>query len=287
MPATIARRADRAGADADLDRVDAERRSALRSLPRSRRCRRPGRRPGYWRRSRFTMSSTPCEWPCAVSTTSTSTCAATSASARSSASRADADRRADAQPPERVLARVRVLDHLLDVLDGDQPLEHVTGRRRPAASRPCAGAGISRACSSVVPTGTVNSGSRVMMSRDRPIEVRLEPQVAVGQDADQPAFLAAVLGDRHARDAVLLHQVERFEDPVGRRQRDRVDDHAALGPLDAIDLRRLFLDRQVLVDDADAALLRHRDRQPRLGDGVHRRAEQRHVDADVARDPGR
>ena len=39
------------------------------------------------------------------------------------------------------------------------------------------------------------------------------------------------------------------------------------------------------MDDADAALLRHRDRQPRLGDGVHRRAEQRHVDADVAREP--
>ena len=38
---------------------------------------------------------------------------------------ADADRRADAQPAEAVLAGVRVLDHLLDVLDGDQPLQHV------------------------------------------------------------------------------------------------------------------------------------------------------------------
>ena len=72
-----------------------------------------------------------------------------------------------------------------------------------------------------------------------------------------------------------------------RRERDRVDDHPALGPLHAIDLGRLFLDRQVLVDDADAALLRHRDGQPGLGDRVHRRAEQRHVDADVARDPRR
>ena len=35
-----------------------------------------------------TMSSTPCEWPCAVSTTRTSTLAATSASARSIVSRA-------------------------------------------------------------------------------------------------------------------------------------------------------------------------------------------------------
>ena len=108
---------------------------------------------------------------------------------------------------------------------------------------------------------------------DRPIEVGLEAQVAVRQDADEPAFLAAVLGDRHAGDPVFLHQLERFVDPVRRGQRDRVDDHAALGPLDAIDFGRLLLDRQVLVDDADAALLRHRDGQPRFGDGVHRRAE--------------
>ena len=108
---------------------------------------------------------------------------------------------------------------------------------------------------------------------DRPIEVGFEPQIAVGQDADEPPFLVAVLGDRHAGDPVLLHQLERFVDAVLRRERDRVDDHAALGALDAIDLGGLFLDREVLVDDADAALLRHGDGQPRFGDGVHRGAE--------------
>src|SRR5262249_12189889 len=35
----------------------------------------------------------------------------------------DADRAADAQPPEGVLRGVRVLDRLLDVLDGDEALE--------------------------------------------------------------------------------------------------------------------------------------------------------------------
>ena len=43
------------------------------------------------------------------------------------------------------------------------------------------------------------------------------------------------------------------------RERDRVDDHPALGPLHAIDFGRLFLDRQILVDDAEAAVLRHGD----------------------------
>ena len=198
---------------------------------------------------------------------------------------ADADGGADAQPAEAVLARVRVLDHLLDVLDGDQALQHeavvddqqlldlvaVQESRAPLERR------ADRHREQRVARHDVG---------DRPVEVGLEPQVAVRQDADQPPFLAAVLGDRHARDPVLLHQIERFVDPVGGGERDRVDDHPALGALHAIDLGGLLLDRQVLVDDADATLLRHRDRQPRLGHRVHRRAEQRHVQADVARDPG-
>ena len=69
---------------------------------------------------RSTISMTPREWPCAVSTTRTSAPAATSACARSNCVRADADRGADAQPAVRVLRRVREVDALLDVLDGDQ-----------------------------------------------------------------------------------------------------------------------------------------------------------------------
>ena len=57
---------------------------------------------------------------------------------------ADADRRADAQPPLLVLRRVRVLDLLLDVLDGDQALEPARRRRRRAASRSCCGGGSPR-----------------------------------------------------------------------------------------------------------------------------------------------
>jgi hypothetical protein len=128
-------------------------------------------------------------------------------------------------------------------------------------------------------------GEQRLASHDvgnRPVHVVLEPEVAVGQNADEPPFLAAVLGDRHTGDPVLLHQLEGFEDPVGRGERDRIDDHSALGPLHPIDFRRLFFDREVLMDDAHPALLRHRDGQPRLGDGVHRGAGDRHVQADIA-----
>ena len=71
------------------------------------------------------------------------------------------------------------------------------------------------------------------------------------------------------------------------RQRDRVDDHAALRSLDAIDFRGLFFDRQILVDDADAAVLRHRDGETRLGDGVHCGAGDRHVQLNIAGETAR
>ncbi len=68
-----------------------------------------------------------------------------------------------------------------------------------------------------------------------------------------------------------------------RRQRDRVDDDPVLRPLDLVDLAGLLVDRHVLVDDAEAPLLRQSDGQLGLGDRVHRRRQ----DRDVERDPGR
>ena len=195
----------------------------------------------------------------------------------------DADRRAAAQPAERILRRVRVLDRLLDVLDGDQPLQPEVAVDDEQLLDLVLVQDLARRVERRADRHGEERLARHHVG-DRAVDVGLEAQIAVGEDADQPPFLAAVLGDRHAGDAVLLHQVERFEDPVGGGERDRIDDHAALRALDAIDFRRLLLDRQVLVDDAEAALLRHRDRQPRLGDGVHRRADQRHVQPDVARE---
>src|SRR5688500_20021137 len=46
----------------------------------------------------------------------------------------------------------------------------------------------------------------------------------------------------------------------------------------------LFRSRHVLVNDADAAFLRERDREPRLGDGIHCRRDDRDVQAQGARE---
>jgi hypothetical protein len=70
----------------------------------------------------LTRSSTPCEWPWAVSTTSRSTPASTSSGAFLRAG-PDADGGADAQAAEAVLAGERVLGGLEDVLHGDQPAQ--------------------------------------------------------------------------------------------------------------------------------------------------------------------
>ena len=104
-----ARRADRPGPDARPSRRRRRRRSAPRRPRRSRCCpRRPRRRGASL--SRRTISSTPREWPCAVSTTSTSTPASTSAAARSTASGPTPTAAPTRSRPLLVLRRVRVLD---------------------------------------------------------------------------------------------------------------------------------------------------------------------------------
>ena len=68
---------------------------------------------------------------------------------------------------------------------------------------------------------------------------------------------------------------------------DRVGDHRGLVLLHLHDLGGLLLDGEVLVDEADAARRRHGDGHARLGDGVHRRGDDRDVEGEVAGEAGR
>ena len=117
------------------------------------------------------------------------------------------------------------------------------------------------------------SGSFVITASTGQVESCFEAQIAIGQNADELSMT------RHgnARDPIALHQFERVGDLLFRLDRDRIDDHAALSALYAVDFFRLTLDAHVLVDDADAALLGQRDREVRLGHRVHGRAEDRDV----------
>ena len=94
------------------------------------------------------------------------------------------------------------------------------------------------------------------------------------------------VGDRHARDLVARHHLQRLADALIGAHGDGIDDHPRFAPLHLVHLLGLDVERQVLVDDADPALLGERDGEARLGHGVHRRGEDRDVQLDAAADLG-
>jgi hypothetical protein len=94
------------------------------------------------------------------------------------------------------------------------------------------------------------------------------------------------LHDREARDAARLRELDHLAHLHVRRHGDRVAQDARFVALDARHLGRLLLGREVLVDDADAALLRQGDRQACFGHGIHRCRDERQVETDIAGDGG-
>ena len=109
--------------------------------------------------------------------------------------------------------------------------------------------------------------------------VVFEPHIAVGDDADKPA---GVVDDGHAADAVATAQrIDLGQGRIGAAG-DGVAHHAGLGTLDHVDLRRLIVDRQVAVQDADTALACHGDGQTPLGDGVHGARQKGHAHRQIA-----
>ena len=105
--------------------------------------------------------------------------------------------------------------------------------------------------------------------------VAAETKIAVGENPDQAAV---GIRDRDTGDVVARHQLERSSDRSVGRQRHRFDDHPRLRALDLVDLRNLVLDREVPVKDPEPALAGERDRQPSLGDRVHRGRDDRNLE---------
>ena len=229
-----------------------------------------------------TASSTPREWPCAVSMTITSQPACKQRLHARLAILADTDGGADAQPAVLVLDRLRMLLGLLDVLDGDEPLHLARARRRRSASRCGACAGAPWRARAPVPSGTVISSvvitSRTRCSRLRSKRTSRLVRMPTGLPLDD---------DRQPGDAVLAHE-------LAARACSFSSGWTTTGsktmPLSAFltlcTSRACSLDGQVLVDDAEAAFARHGDGGVGLGDGVHRRGDQRHLQRDALGQPG-
>ncbi len=185
---------------------------------------------------------------------------------------------ADAQAAELVLARVRMLDALEDVLHRDEAAKlHVAVDDEHALEA----VAMHEALGDLDVRAFGHRHEAIALGHDvrhRLVEVRLEAQVAVGHDADD----AMPLDDRKSRDAVPLRQCHHLAHRHRRRDGDGVLDHAALEALHLGDLGRLPRRRHVLVHYADAAFLRDRDGEPRLGDRVHGGRHERDVERDAA-----
>ena len=201
---------------------------------------------------------------------------------------ADGRRGGDAQAPVGVLGGVGMGGRLLDVLDGDEAdaFAVLVDDDQLFDAMLVQQAARLVACETPSPD---RDDLRVISSADRLARIVGETHVAVGEDADQPARLAvgAALDHGNAGDRGALHQRQRVGERRVGENGDRVDHHAALEALDLAHLFGLLLGREIAVDDADAARLRHGDGEPRLGDGVHRRGKNRQIEADRARQPRR
>src|SRR5438552_13637402 len=232
---------------------------------------------GYASRRQATVLSTPSECPCAESTTITSHPASSRARARQGVGR-PAHCRGDAQPAVLILVGVRVPPALEDVLDGDQTLEDAFVVHDRELLDAVLGEDPLRF---VEPRADWRGHQTVLGHRvaDRAVQLALELQVAVGDDAHQAP---GVVHDRDARDTEPLHQAHRLTQRPVRPEGDGVQDHARLAALHAVHFGRLAVDRHVLVDYADATLTRDRDRHLRFGDRVHRGGHEGDVERDAA-----
>src|SRR5882724_1239981 len=128
-----------------------------------------------------------------------------------------ADAGGNAQTAQVVLSRERIPDRLLNILDGDQPLEPVVviDDQQLFDSVPL------KDCFCFVERGADGNGDQVVFSHrlaDRQVKPRFEPQITIGENAHQVTVL---LDDGNAGDAIALHHLNRVRDWMIGRHRNR------------------------------------------------------------------
>src|SRR5215213_4091031 len=193
-----------------------------------------------------------------------------------------ADRRRDAQAPEIVFRRCRILNRLLNIFDGDQSFYMfvlVDDEQLLDSVFLQNGFGLFERRA----YGNRDERLRRHHFGDRNVEPRLKTQIAIGDDADE---VAAFINDRYAADVKTLHHLQRFTHRTIGTDRHRIDNHPRLGSFYFVDFLGLPFDTQVLVNDTDTTLLRERDCQCRFSDRVHRRRAEWDLQTNVSREVG-
>mmetsp|Transcript_88888 Transcript_88888/g.231696 ORF Transcript_88888/g.231696 Transcript_88888/m.231696 type:complete len:539 (+) Transcript_88888:248-1864(+) len=111
-----------------------------------------------------------------------------------------------------------------------------------------------------------------------------EVRVPASDKAQQPRVHLSVVRHGEACEAARRRQLVDIRQQHRGLNADRVRNESALVFLYHAYLARLLLDRQVVVDDADAPFQCHADRHLVLGDGVHRAGDNRSLQLDHLRE---
>jgi len=114
---------------------------------------------------------------------------------------------------------------------------------------------------------------------ERPIDIALELEIAIGDDADETLL---VVDNRDARNAKTVHQGGCLAHRIARPERDRLENHAALRSLHSIHFGGLAVDRHVFVKDADSSRPGDGDGHLRFRDSIHRGRHERDSQLDAA-----
>jgi hypothetical protein len=180
-----------------------------------------------------------------------------------------------------IFRRVRIQVGLDEVLQGDQTLEPPPVVDQGQFLDLVPGKKLQRivAANAFVPG---NQRHRCHDLADQPARVALKAHVPVGDDAEQPHVR---VHDRYPGDVVAGAHGVGLADGGVWRDGDRLVHHPGLGTFHHVDLARLILRRQVAMDDPQATLAGHGHRHPGLGNGVHRRADQWHLQRDAFGNP--
>lgn len=169
-----------------------------------------------------------------------------------------------------------------DVLDGDQALEFKGVIDHQQALQ----AVLVEQLLGLFQRGTFAHGDEALARRHDfahgHVVAGFKTQIAPGDDAHD----LAVVHHRKAAHAQLVRQVADLPHGVLGRDDHRIAQHARFMALDFGHLRGLLLRREVFVNDAHAAFLRHGNGQARFRHRIHRGGQQRQIQADVAGELG-
>ncbi len=114
---------------------------------------------------------------------------------------------------------------------------------------------------------------------DRLIQTGFKTHIAVSDNPHQ----IFTLHHRHTREVVISGQLQQLTDGGLFGGGDGIGDHTALEFFHLADFVGLLFGGHVLMDDANATLLRQGNRQTGFSHGIHRCRDQRNVEANAAR----